>query len=126
MASVKEVLKPDQLKRLTQIQLQVRGVSAFEDEDVQKELKLTQEQKDDIKTIVEDTRKQAREAFQGAGRDPTKFAEVRKKVMAVEDEGKDRVSKLLNDDQKKTWEQMKGEKFDTSKLEFGPPRRPAP
>jgi hypothetical protein len=120
--ALKDVLKPDQLKRLKQIQLQVRGVGAFAQEEVQTALKLTQEQKDDIKTIAEDTRKGTMEAFQGAAGDPTKFADVRKKVQALNAEGMDRISKILKDDQKKSWQEMIGDKFDQSKLEFGPRR----
>jgi hypothetical protein len=46
-----KTLKPDQLKRLKQIQIQVAGVDAFAQPWVQKELGLTGEQKDKMEAI---------------------------------------------------------------------------
>src|SRR5438128_8514284 len=48
---LKETLKPDQQKRLKQIQRQTMGPGAFTDEETAKELKLTDEQKDEIKKV---------------------------------------------------------------------------
>ena len=56
------VLKPEQDKRLKQIQRQTEGVQAFQEPDVQKALKLTDEQKDSLKTIAEDSQKDLRDS----------------------------------------------------------------
>src|SRR5439155_12803853 len=47
------ILKPEQLKRFKQIELQQRGYQAFTDPELQKTLKLTDEQKEKIKAIVD-------------------------------------------------------------------------
>jgi hypothetical protein len=122
--ALKDVLKPEQIARLKQIQLQIRGVDALTEEDVQKDLKLTPEQKDEIKTITDDLRKERGEVFRGAFGDQEKMAEARKKMEAMNTEAMDKVNKVLKDDQKKSFDDMKGAKFDTSKIQFGPPRRP--
>jgi hypothetical protein len=113
-------LKPDQNKRLRQIQLQQMGVHAFADSDVQKDLKLTDKQKDEAKEIVDSTDKDAREIFQGmreARNDPEKRQGILKKVDAVRKEGMDKMAGQLTDDQKKAWKELTGEKFEI-KMEF--------
>src|SRR5262249_41121618 len=62
---VKDTLNADQQKRLKQIQRQAMGPNAFTDEEVAKELKLTDEQKDGIKKVVDDLGAQSKEAFTG-------------------------------------------------------------
>ena len=64
-----EVLKPEQLKRLKQIQVQTEGPNAFVNPQTQKALNLSDKQKDDLKAIVEDLQKQQREIFENAGDD---------------------------------------------------------
>jgi hypothetical protein len=115
-------LKPDQNKRLRQIQLQVMGVHAFADADVQKELKLTDKQKGEAKEIVDATDKDTREIRQGmrdARDNPEKRQEIIKKVEAVRKEGMDKMASQLTDDQKKTWKELTGEKFE---IKFEPPQ----
>jgi hypothetical protein len=114
---VKESLKPEQTKRLKQLEIQFAGLRAFAEADVQKELKLTDKQKDEIKEISESATKDSQElmatARSGGGRpDPAKLQEVGKKVQAVQKEAQDKVAGLLTDAQKKTWAEMTGEKFD--------------
>jgi Spy/CpxP family protein refolding chaperone len=109
------ILTPDQEKRLKQIQLQVRGAQAFTEAEVQKTLNLTDEQKDKIKTIGEDARKQMGEIFQPGG-DPQ---EGRKKMTALRKETMDNIMATLNDQQKASWKEMTGAPFEM-KME-GPP-----
>jgi Spy/CpxP family protein refolding chaperone len=103
-----DVLKPEQMKRLKQIALQQRGAQAFTDAKVQEELKLTDDQKDKIKTINEDMRKEMGEIFQGGG----DMEENRKKMTTLRNETLDKIKGVLTDDQKKTWEQMTGAPFE--------------
>jgi hypothetical protein len=115
-------LKPDQSKRLRQIQLQVMGVHAFTDADVQKDLKLTDKQQAEAKEIADSTDKDAREIQQSAREargNPEKMQEIRKKVEAVRKEGMDKMASQLTDDQKKSWKEMTGEKFE---IKFEPPQ----
>jgi hypothetical protein len=110
------ILKPEQLKRIQQIAHQQQYVGVFADADVQKTLKLSDEQKDDLKKLGEDVGKDIREVFQGAGQgafgDPEKMAELRKKTTAINTEAMEKASKMLKDDQKAALKEMLGEKFD--------------
>jgi Spy/CpxP family protein refolding chaperone len=114
--AIAKVLDAKQSKRLKQIELQVSGFRAFNAPEVQKSLKLTDEQKDKLKTITEDANKQTRELFQGGFNEETqkKLAELRK-----ETQGK--ALGVLTAEQKKTWKEMTGEPFE---IKFE--RRPRP
>ncbi len=114
------ILKPEQLKRFKQIELQQRGYQAFTDPEIQKTLKVTDDQKDKLKTITEDTAKETRELFQSA-QGGGNFQEVGKKMQALRKEALERVTSVLTADQKKAWKEMTGEPFEV-RMEF--PRRP--
>ncbi|HEV3258444.1 MAG TPA: hypothetical protein VG013_16325 [Gemmataceae bacterium] len=115
------VLTDDQRKRFHQLELQVSGAQAFSDPKVQKALKLTDDQKDKIKTIEEDARKEVQEIFQNAGEDR---AAAMKKLGALRKETLEKVTTVLTDEQKKSWKDMTGKPFE---FKFdGPPRRPRP
>ncbi len=110
MKALEDVLKPEQIKRLKQIQLQQRGVDAFTDPEVEKALKLTSEQKEKIKTIAGDAAAQRRELFQpGGGAD---FQEMQKKMAALQKTAMENVSALLHADQKQAWKDMIGQPFE--------------
>src|SRR5437660_887224 len=55
MAAIAKVLDPDQFKRFKQIDLQQRGNNAFKDAAVQKELKISSEQKTSIASLLADS-----------------------------------------------------------------------
>jgi hypothetical protein len=113
MKAVDSILTKDQLARLKQIQLQQEGIRAYANSEVQSALKLSDDQKDKIKTIVEDTGKEVREAFQGINfQDREKMAEARKKMETLNKEATDKITSLLKDDQKKTLKDLMGEKFE--------------
>src|SRR5262249_50221535 len=103
-----EVLKPEQIKRLKQIEMQQAGVRAFIRPDVQKALNLTDQQKESIKTIEADSAKAMRELFaggnaQGGGRD--RMATLRKETT-------DKIQGVLTSEQKTTWKELTGEPFE--------------
>ena len=109
-AKLAEVLLPNQIKRLTEIFVQVNGVRALDDEDIAKELGISEAQKAKLAEVRqangEAMRNQGREAFAGldeAGR-AAKFAEMRK-----ESDGK--LLAVLTADQQKKFEAMKGKPF---------------
>ena len=117
------ILKPEQSKRLKEITLQQRGPQAFNDPETQKALNLTDDQKDKIKTINEDSAKDMRELFPQGGRrgaggggggavDPAAFKERMTKVAAIRKETMDKVTSVLTEDQKKTWKEMTGQPFE--------------
>jgi hypothetical protein len=110
--TVKEFLKPEQLKRLKQIEMQVAGVGNFTSKETQKALKLTDTQQEKIKTIVDDLNRQTREMLKGVGRDPTKMAEMRKKMEGMRKDAEEKVNAILNAEQKKSYRDMLGDPFE--------------
>jgi hypothetical protein len=124
LAALETILKPEQTKRLKQLELQRAGVAAFTRADVQTALSLNDEQKGKVKTISEESATKMRELM-GGGRgqggqrpargtrpDQAKVTELRKEYM-------DKAVAVLNDDQKKTWTGLLGEAFT-----FPPPTPP--
>lgn len=111
---VKDTLTADQAKRLKQIGYQTGGVTVFASEDVQKELKLTDEQKEKIKGIMDQMRKDMADIRGGAGggRPMQLTPEQQKKVEALRKEANEKLQDVLTADQKKTWETMTGPKFE--------------
>jgi hypothetical protein len=110
--AIAAALKPEQAKRLKEIEVQQLGIGAFDDAEVQKQLKLTADQKKDIKAIREDLRKDIDKVYTGVGGDRTKFAEAQKKVAALTKEAKEKMVGKLTADQKKTWTKMIGAPFE--------------
>lgn len=113
-----EHLRPDQRKRLRQIELQQRGYEAFDEPEVQKALRLTEEQKAKMKVIQDDTRKDVEDIVK-AGRG--NFLGVMPKVMSTRKEAMDRVQAVLKDEQRQAWKELTGQpfqvKFEPSKPE---------
>jgi hypothetical protein len=105
-------LKDDQKKRFKQISVQVKGLKAFSDPDVVTALKLTDKQKDDFKAQADDFDKDRRALMTDAGRDMAKMAEARTKATELQAKVTDKIVGSLTDDQKKTFKEMTGDKFD--------------
>jgi nanoRNase/pAp phosphatase (c-di-AMP/oligoRNAs hydrolase) len=110
---LQEVLLPQQLERLDQIALQIRGVQALDDAEVAAKLEITADQKKKLVEVRESQqekmREQMRELFQGGGGgggDPrAAFAKVREEM-------EKEILTVLNAGQQKKFEEMKGEKFE--------------
>jgi len=112
-----DFLKPEQIARLKQVSLQVRGAQSFSDPEVSKKLNLTDSQKTDIQAIVTESGSQMREIF-GTLQDDReaglkKLAELRKKTLTD-------VEAKLNDEQQKTWKELIGSPFE---FKPDPPRQ---
>jgi len=125
---VEGVLKPDQVTRLKQIELQAMGLRAFTTKDVTDKLKLSEETTAKLKTIVDDTQRESMAAFQGLFTpgeqpDPDKMAEARKKQTELQKKGMETALAALSADQKKAFEELKGKEFDVAKLQVRPMRR---
>ena len=95
------ILTSEQGKRFKQIELQIQGFRALTNEDVQKQLKFTDEQKKTVEDLGKEVAKETQELFQGAGRDREKMAEVRTKIQALGKKAMDTAAKSLTDEQKK-------------------------
>ena len=111
-------LNADQVKRLKEINLQVRGTSgALNDPEVAKELKLTDEQVTALKTISDETNKKRRELF-GNGGGGGGGQGNREKMEQLNKDANDESLAVLKDDQKTQFEKMKGEKFELDRSQF--------
>lgn len=113
--AIATLLKADQNKRYQQILLQQRGIQSFSTPELQKELKLTDAQKDKIKTITEETNAKRGEIFQESQGDRQAMME---KMTALRKESLEKVVAELNDDQKKSWKEKLGAPFT---IKFDPP-----
>lgn len=116
---LKDVLSADQVKRLKQIEMQQRGIGLFNDADIQKTLKMTDEQKAKFKTMGEDADKAMRGVRQGIT-DLQGFQEAFKKMGNLRKEYMEKARDALDSEQKKQLKEMVGEWYDL-KPEF---RRP--
>jgi hypothetical protein len=103
-----DVLKPEQMKRYRQIQLQQIGLMAFTEPDVQSKLKMSDEQVSRIRKINPQSQSQRREFAQGGGN----RGEMPKKMETPGKDGMDKALAVLSADQKQAWKDMTGEPFD--------------
>jgi Spy/CpxP family protein refolding chaperone len=118
--AVNSVLKPEQQKRLHQIENQQAGLGMFAKDDVRKALKLTEKQQEKIKDISADYQKDMRELFQGGGFRGGFDPESRKKMQTLQKEAIGHVTKLLDDKQKETLKDLTGKPFELTMQGFGP------
>jgi tetratricopeptide (TPR) repeat protein len=117
--AMKDVLKPEQAKRLTEIELQARGLWAFGEPEVMKALKLTPEQAEAVEVAGDRVSHQAQGAAAPgvAPADPKQWeAEAAKRVGPPMRDGLAAVLGKLSDEQKKAWRELAGEPFDFSKV----------
>jgi Spy/CpxP family protein refolding chaperone len=125
LKGVDAFLKPEQVKRLKQIELQRRGLRAFEDPVVVKALQLTGEQREKIKMMDEAANQKMREALAGAR---SNFPEAIKKMFAVRQQFMEQGLALLTEGQKKAWRELTGGPYEV-KLDrplIRPPERKQP
>jgi hypothetical protein len=133
LASVGEVLKPEQMKRLKQLELQRAGTNAFTREEVAKGLVFTTEQTEKVKTITDESNTKMRELM-GGGRGAGGAGGARpargqgganpnaEKIAALRKETLEKVTAVMTDEQKGKWKEMTGETFEFP----APTRRPVP
>ncbi len=117
---LKEILKPEQLKRYHEIEIQMAGVNAFNLPAVAEKLNLTADQKEKITSIESDMREEMqsfREDNQGD------FQAMFQKMTEVREGAKKKALALLTDDQKETWKEMTGKPFEMPAGGFGGRRR---
>ena len=117
-----DVLKPEQMKRYRQIQLQQLGLMAFTEPDVQSKLKLSDDQVGQIRSINADSQSQRRELAQGGG--GGNRAEMQKKGTTLGKESMEKALAVLSADQKQAWQDMNGEPFEVRFQGFPVFRRP--
>ncbi|MHB0960124.1 MAG: hypothetical protein ACYC6N_07520 [Pirellulaceae bacterium] len=106
---IAEILDAQQVARLKQIRLQASGAMGLMNEDVAKELNITEEQRNKMRDAMRDLRESAQ-----ADGGPGGFAEMREKMNA-------KVMEILTDEQKAQYKEMQGEPFDVAQLRMGGP-----
>jgi hypothetical protein len=108
---LKDVLQPAQLNRLRQVKLQQEGAFALGQDDVQKELKITQEQLRKFMTIVQELQKNVTPLFKEvqAGGNPE---EIRPKIEQLRKDHAKKLEAVLTDAQKKQWKELLGPPFE--------------
>ena len=111
-AFLKETLKEDQLKRLRQLIFQQEGlVAVIGQPDVAKELNITDDQRKQFMTVMQDVHKKIEPLLKQAqeGGDPQ---EIGPKIMKLRKEQEGKLEAVLTDVQKKQWKEMIGKPFD--------------
>lgn len=121
---IEGVLRPPQIVRLTQIALQVRGAAALQDKQIQVELKLTDEQKKQLRSLREGPVDGFRGGVRSASDEERKAR--REKLEALRKQSEAKALGILTAEQKARFEEMKGPKSDLDILQTRPrgPRTP--
>jgi hypothetical protein len=101
-------LTSEQSARYDQISLQTRGLQAFADPTVASRLKLTDDQKSQIREIAESSRGALGGAFNKDASEEERAA-AREKMASTQRENMAKAQALLTSDQKKAWKEMTGE-----------------
>jgi uncharacterized protein (UPF0335 family) len=108
-----DILKPDQMQRLDQIQIQVNGIISFKRTDVQEKLKLTIAQKLQILKIGTDLKQQIDEVIKDASSAPLRRAPAAiQKSKELKKAATEKAVATLTSEQKNVWKEMNGEPFD--------------
>jgi hypothetical protein len=122
-ATLKEAgayLKPEQITRLKQVSYHQRGARAFSDPEVVKKLNITDSQKGEIQTILQESMEGMRGLF-SQDQSPEERAAGMKKMAELNKETLAKAEKKLNDEQQKTWKELIGAPFEV-KYEPRPPQ----
>ena len=109
---LKEVLQPEQLNRLRQVTLQQEGGFALGQDDVRKELKITQEQMKKFMAIVQELQKKVRASGQGGCNRAATRQEIRPKIEQLRKDHAKKLEAVLTDAQKKQWKELLGPPFE--------------
>lgn len=113
-----KILLPPQMERLQEVAIQNMGLRALANPEVAAKLKLSDKQKTKLQEVqessMEQMREQMRAAFQGGNREGMRerFQEMQKKVEAD-------CMAVLSKEQKKAYEELKGEPFEMPQPSFG-------
>lgn len=109
MKSVHGFLKPEQVSRFKQIELQQMGANALAIPAIASKLNVTDEQAAQVKTILAEAQTEMTAARQSAGDDRQAAMQ---KIQGLRKETNTKVMALMTEDQKKTWKEMTGEHFE--------------
>lgn len=114
---INKVLTEEQQTRLSEISIQVRGVSALMDEKVQEKLGFDDAQKEKLQAAQQKNMEDMRAAMAELGPDADREAR-REKMASLRTASEENILGVLSDEQKETFEKMKGEKIDLAMEDF--------
>ena len=106
-------LKKEQRQRLKEIELQFAGLLCLTRPEIAKQLKLTDEQMKRVPVMQKEGRQELEDLLYTA-----RLEERKEKVAELRKTSREKMQKLLTDDQKRTWAQMQGKQF-TGEFDFG-------
>jgi hypothetical protein len=109
--NLKEVLQPDQRDRLRQVTLQKEGNFALGQDDVRKELKITQEELKQFMAITQELQRQV-EALVKQAQSGGNANEIRPKIEQLRKDHAKKLEAVLTDAQKKQWKEPLGPPFE--------------
>lgn len=115
-AKVAEILKPEQVARLEEISIQMRGTMALADPKVVKKLGLSEDQQKKLQEVQQANAAAMREAFQGGDREA-----ARAKMQDLRKQSTEKVMAVLTSEQKAAFEKLKGAEFKMPEGAFGRP-----
>lgn len=125
---VAELLDPQQMRRLKQLDLQLWGIRGLIRQDVQERLHLSPEQRAQVQSIMSDERNSIRTVFGdfrgGKELTPEQRAELRKKFDAMRDvqtQAEAKLNAVLSDHQQKHFRWMQGPPFKFPDFHSRPP-----
>lgn len=112
---LKTVLRPAQVKRLTEISMRRRGTAALLRDEVATKMRYADSQRKEIERIIADTQAAVaaleKEASEGKPREP-----LEKRFVALKTDEQKQILKLLKPNQLAAWREMIGADFDMTKL----------
>ena len=111
---LREVLSREQIMRLYQIRMQVRGaLASLSNRFVVRRLELTEEQQTKLSELQKETRNKTSEMRQNLReQSQEQRREAMQKLRQARNEANEKALGLLTDEQKNRFEEMKGEKFE--------------
>ena len=113
------ILKPEQLKRLRQIELQQQGAAALMRPEVAENLGLTADQKEKLEQIGRSSREKMQELFQGGReRSEEQRGQAREKVQQLRQEGEKEAMAVLTAEQKEKLRDMMGKPFELDRTQM--------
>ena len=123
---LEEVLLPDQMERLEQIVVQVRGVAAFRDEEIASKLGITDAQKKELEEVGQKVREEMqakgqelRDSLRDGGNREEAFAKMRELFAEGQELAMEKAIAVLNSSQRAKYDDMKGKKFEMPEGQFG-------
>jgi hypothetical protein len=111
MRAVGGIVSAEQMKRLREVGIQVTGIEALANADVQKKLALSDEQKARVVELRDDYLEKRRPLFEKSRVLP----EDREKIKELHREATAKGLSLLTDEQQKTWKELTGKPFGKDK-----------